>query len=620
MCGIAGWVDWERDLSKQEAVIDKMINTIRHRGPDAGGKWLSQRAALGHRRLIVIDPAGGVQPMIAEENGHKYVLTYNGEIYNFRELRKELESRGHKFRSQCDTEVLLRAYLEWGNSCVNHLNGIFAFGLWDSKKEQLLLARDHLGVKPLFYAERGSGVIFGSELKALLANPLVKPEVDATGLLAALNFLPLHIPGSSVFRNVFEVRPGHRLVFDHNGRHDTQYWSLKSAPHTDDLKTTTERIQALLKDTVGRQLVADVPVVTLLSGGLDSSGITALAAKEFAREGKKLNTYSVEFEESSRYFLKSEVHESLDAPYIQSVSEHVDTQHHEIMVDSAQLLDNLLVPMRARDYPAYGQGETSMYLLFKAMKSDATVALSGESADEVFGGYKWFFSEDLVHLTTFPWIALLARGSLRVEEILPWYSPDLLEIIRPGEYLNARYREAVNEVPGLEGESILDAKRREGFYLNLTRFLPILLDRKDRMSMAVGFEVRVPFCDYRLVEYVWNIPWEMKSVGNMEKGILRRAFANVLPTDVVNRRKSGYPVSHHPAYVKGIRELFQTILNDPAAPIRPLLNIQAVEKSLNNMSQHEHAFNETPLERLIMANAWLKEYHVSLPAGQMQMT
>lgn len=612
MCGITGWVDWKQDLSSQGALIDKMTSTIQHRGPDAGGKWLSQHAALGHRRLIVIDPQGGAQPMVAKEGGHEYVLTYNGELYNFRELRKELEKRGHKFRSHCDTEVLLRSYLEWGNECVAHFNGIFAFGLWDGKKEQLLLARDYLGVKPLFYAERGSGVIFGSEIKALLAHPLVRAEVDAEGLLLGLNILTLHIPGNGAFRNVFEVRPGHLIVFDRNGCHDTQYWSLKSAPHTDDIETTTEHLRALLEDTVGRQLVADVPVVTLLSGGLDSSGITALAAKEFSREGKKLNTYSVEFEESSRYFVESPVHKTLDTPYIKSVIDYVGTQHHDILVGSDVLVNNLLAPMYAHDHPGLGQLETSMYLLFKAIKNDATVALTGEAADEVFGGYPWFFSEDLVNLRTFPWIALMGREATSIQD-LSWYSPEFLEAIRPSEYLDARYQEAVAEVPRLEGESLLDAKRRESFYFNITRFLPLLLDRKDRTSMAASLEVRVPFCDHRLVEYVWNIPWEMKAVDSIEKGILRRAFSKILPDNVVNRQKSAYPASHHPAYLKGILEVFQTILSDPNAPIRPLLNVTDIKKSFDNASHLEHYFDVARLEQLIQANAWLKDYHISLP-------
>lgn len=618
MCGIAGWLDWQRDLSDQGPAVSAMIDTIRHRGPDAEGLWLSPRAALGHRRLIVIDPAGGVQPMVCRQGGHDYVLTYNGEIYNFRELRRELIARGHKFTSHSDTEVLLRSYLEWQNDCVSHLNGIFAFGLWDGHKEQLLLARDHLGVKPLFYAERGSAVLFGSELKALLAHPLIEPAIDADGLAEVFNFFPLHIPGSGLFRDVAEVRPGHRLVFDRHGRRDTCYWSLTSAPHTDDLATTTKRVRGLLRDIVGRQLVADVPVVTMLSGGLDSSGLTALAAGEFARDGRQLHTYSVDFEESGRYFATSAIHDSLDTPWVRRVAEYTGTRHHDIIVDTGALLDNLLVPMFAHDHPAYGQIETSMYLLFKAMKNDATVALSGESADEVFGGYSWFAHEDLLDIHTFPWIASFGRRTSVAEGILDWFSPALLEAVRPREYLAARYREAVAEIPRLKGESPLDAKRREGFYLNLSRFLPIMLDRKDRMSMAVGFEVRVPFCDYRLVEYVWNVPWSMKAVDGIEKGLLRRAFADVLPADVLGRRKSGYPTSQHPDYLRGVRDIFLETVADANAPIRPFINADHIKNVLGSSGPVSvHAFNVNPLERLIQINAWLTAYHVRLPDRQL---
>lgn len=619
MCGIAGWVDWERDLSHQGAMIENMISTLRHRGPDAQGIWLSPRAALGHRRLIVIDPEGGLQPMVYKPSDHSYVLTYNGEIYNFRELRKELEFKGHKFRSQSDTEVLLRSYLEWGDDCVRHLNGIFAFGLWDENKQQLLLARDHLGVKPLFYAVRGSAILFGSELKALLAHPLVKPELNVEGLAEVLNIFPLHTPGRGIFREVFEVRPGHRITFDRKGQCVTQYWSLRSTPHTDNMETTTEHISALLKDIVGRQLIADVPVVTMLSGGLDSSGLTALAAKEFQKEGKQLHTYSVDFEESSRYFVTSAIHESLDAPWVKRVSEYVGTNHRTITVRTPELLDNLLIPMYAHDHPAYGQIETSMYLLFKAMKEDATVALSGESADEIFGGYSWFGSKDLLDISTFPWIASFGKTEV-AEGILSWLSPDILEKVRPREYIAKKYEEAVAEVPRLEGEDVLAAKRREGFYLNLTRFLPILLDRKDRMSMAVGFEVRVPFCDYRLVDYVWNVPWDMKAIDNIEKGLLRRAFGDVLPDDARNRRKSGYPTSQHPSYVRGVRDICLEILNDPNAPVRPFINVPFIKNLLENETPgRTHVFNLNPLERIIQINAWLKDYHVRIPSMELQL-
>ena len=600
-------------------MIETMISTLSHRGPDAEGTWLSPRAALGHRRLIVIDPEGGLQPMVCSFGGNDYALTYNGEIYNFRELRKELESRGHNFRSRSDTEVLLRSYLEWGGDCVRHLNGIFAFGLWDENKQQLLLARDHLGVKPLFYAERGSAVLFGSELKALLAHPLVKPELDSEGLTEVLNVFPLHTPGRGIFRNVCEVRPGHRVVFNRKGGHVTQYWSLCSAAHTDNLETTTEKIRALLKDTVERQLIADVPVVTLLSGGLDSSGLTGLAAREFQKDRKRLHTYSVDFEESSRYFATSPIHESLDAPWVKRVSEYVGTQHQTITLHTQELLDNLLIPMYAHDHPAYGQIETSMYLLFKAIKREATVALSGESADEVFGGYSWFGSKDLLAISTFPWIASFGKTAV-AEGILSWLAPEVLAVIRPREYIAQKYQEAVAEVPRLEGEDDLAAKRREGFYLNLTRFLPILLDRKDRMSMAVGFEVRVPFCDYRLVDYVWNVPWEMKTVDSIEKGILRRAFADVLPEDALNRKKSGYPTSQHPSYVRGVRDICLEILNDPNSPVRPFINVPFIKNLIERETPGQtHVFNINPMERIIQTNAWLKDYHVRIPSMEMQL-
>lgn len=606
MCGIVGWVDWEQDLSNQGTIIERMTNVIAHRGPDENGIWLSPRAALGHRRLIVIDPEGGKQPMVFDENGYEFALTYNGEIYNFKELRKELEARGHKFRSNSDTEVLLRSYLEWEEDCTSHLNGIFAFGIWDGYRQQLVLARDHLGVKPLFYAQRDRAILFGSELKALLAHPRIKPEIDTDGLADIFNFDKIHTPGYGVFHNVFEVRPGHMIIFNRNGSRDIQYWALKSIPHTDDLKSTAERIYELLQDTVQRQLVADVNVVTMLSGGLDSSGITALAAKQFQQDGKQLNTYSVDFEESSNHFVTSPIHLSLDTPWAHTVAESLGTKHKNIIINADEMLDHILVPMHAHDYPAsIGQQETSLYLLSKAIKQEATVALSGEAADEVFAGYSWFGRPDLLNLNSFPWKGL-AGG-----EFSSWLTPDILQVIRPNEYLDKRYQEALMEIPRLEGEDSLAAKRRELSYLNITRWLPMMLDRKDRMSMAVGLEVRVPFCDYRLVEYVWNIPWEMKFADNIEKGILRAALTNILQDDVRNRRKSGYPTIQHPAYQRGLKEIFLQILNDPNAPIRPFINVPLITKSLENFD-NAHAFRLYPVEWLIQINHWLNDYHVSV--------
>jgi asparagine synthase (glutamine-hydrolysing) len=612
MCGISGWIDWEKDLTSQGTIVERMADTLCHRGPDAQGQWLSPRAALAHRRLEIIDPAGGGQPMIYQASDRLYAIAYNGEIYNFRELRRELEDLGHTFRTRSDTEVLLHAYAEWGEACVKRLNGIFAFGLWDEQPQRLLLARDHLGVKPLYYAQRGSAILFGSELKALLAHPLVKPEIDAQGLSELFSFR--HTPGSGVYRDVYELRPAHLAVCERNGMHISRYWSLQSAPHTDDLPTTAERIRTLLEDTVRRQLISDVPVVAMLSGGLDSSGLTALAANEFRREGKQLHTYSIDFVESAEHFHGSAIRPSLDAPWVKRVSEYAGTVHHTITVDTPELIENLLVPMRAFDLPVMGQMATSLYLLFKAMKRDAKVALSGESADEVFGGYPWFHSEEAFRAPTFPWMStMMSETADRGRAFMSWLSADLRQKIHPAEHMAWQYQSALAEVPRLEGEEAREARMREIFYMNLTYFLPMLLDRKDLMSMATGFEVRVPFCDYRLVQYVWNIPWAMKTTGNIEKGILRQALAGVLPDDARNRRKSAYPSSQNPTYLNAVRDWALHIMHDNNAPIRALINTQAVQTvadgKVPGLQDERAAFL---FERVIQTNEWLKDYHVTL--------
>lgn len=608
MCGIAGWVDWQDDLTHKGPMLERMADTLCLRGPDAHGQWLSPHAALAHHRLIVIDPQTGGQPMLYAEGERTYAITYNGEIYNFRELRSELENLGHTFRTHSDTEVILHSYAAWGEACVRRLNGIFAFGLWDEQKQQLLLARDHLGVKPLFYARRGSSLLFGSELKTLLAHPYVEAEIDARGMAEIISYA--FAPNSGVYRNISALPAAHIAICDHQGIRISRYWSLHSAPHHEDVQTTTEHIRMLLEDTVRRQLIADVPVVTMLSGGLDSSGITAMAASEFQREGKQLHTYSIDFVDSARDFHSSPLHPSLDAPWVQRVSEHVGTQHHTVTVDTSALLENLLVPMRAYDLPTLGQMNASMYLLFQAMKQDATVALSGESADEAFGGYPWFHIPAAINAQSFPWsAAIIGRG----DSSLSWLSSELVQSMQLPAHLDRQYRAAISEVPLLEGEDAQAARIREMFYLNLTRFLPILLDRKDRMSMATGFEVRVPFCDYRLMEYVWNIPWEMKNTDNIEKGILRRAFAGYLPLDALYRKKSAYPVVQNPAYLAATRDWALHIFNDASAPIHPFLNGPVVSTILES---NDPALSEWGIvslfERIIQINEWLKEYHVSV--------
>jgi asparagine synthase (glutamine-hydrolysing) len=605
MCGIAGWISWDQDLSGESATVSRMAQAVRHRGPDGQGVWVSPRAALAHRRLIVIDAETGGQPMVYQQGDQTFVVTFNGEIYNFQELRRELEGKGHRFKTRSDTEVLLHCYVEWGEDCVERLNGIFAFALWDEARQRLCLARDHLGVKPLFYAERGASILFGSEIKALLAHPAVRPVVSSDGLAQIFSSV-IHEPGATVYKDVHEVAPAHRIIFEPGGATVTRYWSLRSAPHPDSLDATVEHIRALLDDTVSRQLVADVPVTVMLSGGLDSSGIAALAVREFKRLGRSLSTYSLDFTDHAEHFSPDATHLSLDTPWALQVAAYLGTDQRTVVIDPGELLDNLLLPTMAHDKPAFGQVESSLYLLCKAIKRDATVALSGESADEVFGGYTWFFQPEAIKGSSFPWMPP-SRGPS------PLLSAELLAKASPDAYVARCYAEALAEVPRLAGEPAEEARRRELFFLNQTRFLPVVLDRKDRLSMAAGLEVRVPYCDYRLVEYVWNIPWAMKTVDDIEKGILRRALSDVLPRDALSRKKNPYPLTQHPAYFAAIRELVLQLVGDPNAAIRPFIEL-AVVRALATPSgdQAKNPQLNMLFERILQIEGWFKSYRVEI--------
>lgn len=614
MCGITGWIDWNKDLSGERPILEAMASTLTFRGPDAAGIWLSPHAALGHRRLVVVDPAGGAQPMTRNQGSRVYTITYNGELYNTAELRQQLESRGYVFQTRnSDTEALLMAYMEWGPECVHRLNGIFAFAVWDDYRQCLFMARDRLGVKPLFYTQREGSFIFGSEIKAILAHPSVAAEVDGTGLAEIFVMGPSRTPGEGVFRGIQEVRPGHCLEYDRRGARLRQYWKLESQPRRDDLDTTTGQIRRLLLDTVERQLVSDVPVCCFLSGGLDSSAITAIASKVYARDGLgPLHTYSVDYEGNDRYFRPDAYQPNADAPWVRRVSECFGTVHHHIVIDNMDLADTLDRAVRANDLPGMADVDSSLYLFCREVKKDATVSLSGESADEIFGGYPWFYNEDALANDAFPWVRM-------VDQRAQLLNPELVEMIKPGEYVAQRYREALEEVPRLPGESPREERMREMFYLNITRFMPTLLDRKDRMSMGVGLEVRVPFCDHRLVEYAWNIPWWMKNYGLREKGILRRALEGILPGDVLQRRKSPYPKTHHPVYLAAVRDRLLEILEDHSSPLVPLLHTDNVKRAANTdgvgfgPAWFSQLMGPAQLfAYLIQVDTWLREYRVAV--------
>ncbi|MBK3494673.1 asparagine synthase (glutamine-hydrolyzing) [Viridibacillus sp. YIM B01967] len=572
MCGFTGWVDFKKDLRLQQNVLHSMTKTLKKRGPDAENLWTETHVAFGHQRLIVIDPSGGEQPMTRSKKGTNYTLAYNGELYNTDELRRELQKRDYHFSSNSDTEVLLISYIEWQEQCVDHLNGIFAFAIWDDATEKLFIARDRLGVKPLFYTEHNSGLLFGSEIKALLAHPEVQPIIKHDGLADVFSLGPSRTPGNGIFHNINELRPAHALTFTKGGLRIWRYWNVKSSEHIDSFDHTVTNVRDLVTDAVERQLVSDVPLCTFLSGGLDSSIITAIAANKYKKGGNEvLHTYSIDYEDNAKFFESNDFQLSTDAFWIQKMTDTFKTVHHSEIITQQQLIDHLKEAVHVRDVPGMADVDSSLLWFAKVVKRDFTVGLSGECADEIFGGYPWFKHAS----SNFPWIRSIGEREsfLRTE----WQQKLNIQ-----DYMQNAYEESIAETPRLDGEAPEDAKRRELFYLNMNWFMSTLLERKDRMSMGAGLEVRVPFADHRLVEYMWNIPWEMKSTGNMEKGLLRKAMEDLLPKEVLYRQKNPYPKTYHPAYTAGVQQWLKEILQDKNSILHEFFERKRLESLIDS--------------------------------------
>jgi asparagine synthase (glutamine-hydrolysing) len=613
MCGIAGWVSYGGEVKARWDVIAKMTETMALRGPDAKGIFIDRHVGLGHRRLAVIDLAGGVQPMQAEEEGRVVAsLVYTGEVYNFVELRDELKHLGHRFKTRSDTEVVLRGYLQWGDKIAERLNGMFAFAIWDVATEELFLVRDRMGVKPLFYYPTADGVLFGSEPKAILAHPSVRPRVNKDGLREIL--VLAKNPEVTVYSGMHEVRPGQVVRVNRNGITKRRYWTLTAREHQDDLPRTIRTVTELLEDIVQRQIVADVPLCSLLSGGLDSSSVTALADRAiFIRQGGRIRSFSVDFADHGSAFVPSDFHKSSDTPFVRDFVAQIGCDHTEVVLDSRALADSKLnrAVLRASDFPLSVSGDmfSSLYRLFQAVRTESTVALSGESADEVFGGYSWFHDPKAVEAATFPWLATTG-STFDGTQVL---DADLLQRLHLPEFVADSYAQAIAETPTCDGEDALERRMRQISYLHLTRFVQFLLDRKDRMSMAVGLEVRVPFCDHRLVEYVFNIPWHLKTFDGREKSILRAATRELLPDSIVERQKSPYPSTQDPAYESAVRADVAEILADRSHPGAPLLNRKALEDMLDRPLRNTSSLSERAgFERARSIGAWVKDYGVEL--------
>jgi len=608
MCGIGGFVDYERDARRGGPILHGMKRTLTPRGPDAEGTYFDEDAALVHRRLIVIDPEGGKQPMHSPDRNT--IIIYNGELYNTPELRTELMSRGHEFVGHSDTEVLLHAYLEWKTDAFSRLNGIFAFAIWEKRERRLTLCRDRLGVKPLFFAPIRNGMTFGSTIDTVLCHPEIEPALDEDGLRTLLLLGPARPPESGVFRQIKSLLPGHFAVLTPENFTDHVYWQLEAHEHEDDLPTTIERTHTLICDAARRQLVSDVPLACFLSGGLDSSILSMLAAKDYAARGETLHTWSVDYRDNDKYFTKSIFQPNSDDSYIDQMVDFLGTHHHRVVLESEALCAALLPATDARALPGMADVDSSLLLFCAAVKrGGTTVCLSGECADELFGGYPWYHREEILFEDTFPWSRSVG---LRLGLLTP-------DAVRNGEeFVRQHYRDTCDRAPKLSSDDKKAARMREMFVLNLDWFMATLLDRKDRMSMYSGLEVRVPFCDHRIVEYAYNMPWDFKSLEGREKGIVRRAFADELPKEIVYRKKSPYPKTFHPVYTRLCADYVCRIFEDNTSVAASLFDRNAVQKLMQRPeSLAEPWFGQlmrTPqiFAYIIQLDRWFRHYHVKI--------
>ena len=611
MCGIVGWSNLKNNIRDYSDIMDEMIDTLKLRGPDSAGLKTYNHALMGHRRLIIVDPTGGMQPMTKIINNKEYTICYNGELYNTEEVRADLISKGYKFESYSDTEVLLTSYIEYGQKCADYLNGIFAFGIWDEYNQELFLCRDQLGIKPLFYSYIDGNLIFASEIKALLKHPYIDSIVDRDGLIELISLGPARTLNGAIFKDIKEIPPAHYLLFNKRGINLNEYWKLETMEHEDDIDTTKKKVREMLVEIIENQLVSDVPVCTFLSGGLDSSVISSVAFDKFKKDGLGvLNTFSIDYKDNEKYFKKNLYEPNSDPEYVKRMVEFLGSNHHNIVLNNIDLAHALDDATKAADLPGMADVDSSLYLFAKEVRKYATVALSGECADEVFGGYPWFTREyDSIEI--FPW----ANSIEYRKNIL---KPSLKDLPIE-EYVKQTCRDSINKIDKLPKESHDDRIIRELTYLNIKYQMLTLINRKDRMTMSNSLEGRVPYADKRLVQYAFNFPKDIKLLHGREKGLLREAVRGIVPDEIIDRKKSPYPKTHNPEYTREVSNMLKKILEDKSSPIHQIIDYDFVSnivdtggKSFKEPWYGQLMTGPQVIAYLIQLNNWMKFYNVKL--------
>lgn len=602
MCAIAGIIG----LPSSDRIVKRMLATMKRRGPDSNGCCEGDGYTLLHARLAIIDPEGGSQPMTLDWAGNRYRMVYNGELYNTQELRNKLEKLGHLFLGHSDTEVLLHGYAQWGDAVLEQLNGIYAFAIWECNEQRLFIARDRMGVKPLFYSQIGNGLIFGSEIKTLLSYSGVRPCLDAEGAAQVLLLGPGRIPGSGVFKGIYELEPGTCGFYSEGKLTMKRYWKLQDREHREDFVTTVSKVRFLVEDAIKRQMVSDVPIGCFLSGGLDSSIISAICARE---KGKQLDTFSVDYQDNDLYFKAGKFQPNSDKCYIEAMCEQLQCRHHWTVLEQEQLLACLEEATCARDLPGMADVDFSLLAFCGEIRKHVKVALSGECADEIFGGYPWYRDPQIRENDGFPW-------AQNTRQRLSFLSPEIRQKIDGEDFVYSQYRTTLDESDILPQTPPLEKRMKEMMNLNLRWFMQTLLDRKDRMSMYHGLEVRVPFCDHRIAEYLYGVPWSFKDYMGREKGLLREAVKDLLPEQVLYRKKSPYPKTHHPQYAALVSNRLESLLKQRDAALFGLVSRDALYDLLENPSAcpwyGQLMTGPQTIAYFLQIQFWLEQYDIEI--------
>ena len=603
MCSICGEVDFLSPSDKRYNTVEKMNKSMKHRGPDDSDIFSDNYACLGHNRLSVMDIENGHQPMSVIYGNKKYTIVYNGEIYNCDEIKRDIKKRGIELRTNCDTEVVLYAYIIYGVDCPKYLNGIFAFCVYDG--ERVFLARDRFGVKPLYYSIKNSTLVFASEIKAMLENPLISSNVDKRGLWEILYLSPNFVSGQSVFCDILELCPAQCMIFNKYGSKIWKYWEIKAQPYFRDRDYAIEKTRFLMCDAIKRQMVSDVPLCVLLSGGLDSSVVSSVGQEYCKENGTILDTYSFEYEGNKEAFKNSLFQPEKDDDFALYVADYLGTNHTVLTCPTDILANELITATEYRDLPGQADIDSSLLYFCKEIKKRHTVGLSGECSDEIFGGYPWFYRPEMLYSDFFPWI--------HQPRLRPSLFKDSISNSDDGyEYVRSIYKKSFEECPILEDDTEEMKTARRASYLSVNYFMTSLLQRKDRMSMASGVEVRVPFADHRIYEFIFNVPWKIKFENGVEKSLLRNSMVGYLPDKILWRKKSPYPKTHNPKYLDAVTKLLKNRLKK-GSYLYEVLDKNKLDEMLNSNGTWFGQLMSAPqlVAWLIQFDFWIEKHRVN---------